>query len=196
MVYRNQIELYFDVAAFSPASTSADTKQGQNATIRLSYVADQNTHKPLPLTTEKRFFLQLIRAYLHSLMQHETKVTDLLAFVSTAWPQCLALSEEVHRLDIERITYCDIMSDERLVVKTMLLIPNVETKVNVTFEIGAVIKDMAVEVKLKARAEVAYGEQYREDKMCDFLKTKMGEGASWADAVRDLKGRLAKRGKK
>lgn len=102
----------------------------------------------------------------------------------------------MHRLDIERITHCDILSDERLAVKTMLLIPNVETKVNITFEIGAVVKDMAFEVKLKARADVAYGEQYREDKMRDFLKAKMSEGASWADAVRELKARLAKRGRK
>lgn len=197
MVHRNQLEIFFDVAAFGPSAS----KGSHNARISLSYTADQNVHKPQPLTTEKRFFLQLLRAHLHSLTQHETTVRDLLEFISASWAQCLALAEEVHRLDLERITHCDILSDERLAVKSMLLIPSVATKVYITFEIGAAAKASTVEVKLNARAEVAYGEQYREDKMRDFLKTRIGEGMSagkstWADAVRELGKKLTQRGKK
>lgn len=146
-----------------------------------------------------------MRAHLHSITQHETTAQDLLHFISTIWTQCLAVSEEIHRLDLSHITVCDILSDERLAVRSMMLIPNAMTKVNVVFEIGAGVKEMGVEVKLKARAEVVYGEGYREDKMREFLRGRVGEGVgnggqkgkgSWADAVRELRRRLVQRGRK
>lgn len=199
MVYRGQLELFFDLAAFLPAAHSS-RGASDNAPISLTYVADADAPKSLPLTTQKRFFLQLMRAHLQSIDQHQTNARDLLAFVSESWTKALALSEEIRCLDMEGITHCDILSDERLAVQAMLLVPTAESKVNIFFEVGAAVTGMAMEIRLKARAQVAYGVQYNEDKLRDFVKNRMGENSadgagSWAHAVRELKKRLIARGK-
>lgn len=200
LAYRRQLQIFFNVASFLPAAAATTTKH-ENSPISLIYVGDADVQKPKPLTTEKRFFLQLMRAHLQCLVQHQTEVKDLLRFVHEGWDKALEVSEEVSRLDAEFITNCSILSDERLGVKTTMLLPVLKTKVHVVFEIGAVGKGGEVEMGLTVKAEVVYGEKYKEDRMGDFLMSKVGRGGQdarvrWVDAVRDLKKRLIQQGKK
>ena len=200
MIYQDQLELHFDVVSFLPAFSSFAHFPKEGSPISLSFVGDSKDYRPQTLTTEKRFFLQLMRAHLQCLQQSKLHVKDLLYFASSGWTQALAVAEEIRRLNLESITECSILGDERLGAKCMMLLPGVKTKVNVCFEVGAVAKEMEVTVKLKTRAEVVYGEEYREDKMKDFLQSRIGEGVNgsgnWADAVRQLKKKLVAQGKK
>ena len=200
MAYHRQLQIFFNFASFLPAAAAATSKL-ENSPISLIYIGDTDQQHPKPLTTEKRFFLQLMRAHLQCLVQHQTGVKDLLRFVREGWDKALEVSEEVSKLDVEFITNCSILSDERLGVKAVMLLPSLKTKINVRFEIGAVGKGGEVEMGLTVKAEVVYGEKYKEDRMGDFLMSKVGRGSvdtrvRWVDVVRDLKKRLIMQGKK
>jgi len=84
-----------------------------------------------------------------------------------------------------------------------MLLPSLQTKVNVCFEVGVGIGTGGIEASVGARAEVDYGEKYKEDKMGDFLGQFVGDDVKgidkmgcWANAVGDLAGRLKARGRK
>ena len=60
-----------------------------------------------------------------------------------------------------------------------------------------------IEASVSAKAEVVYGEKYKEDKMGEFLRQFVGDDVKeidemgcWANAVGDLAGRLKARGRK
>jgi len=200
MTYRSQLRLFFDTAAFAQDSARSPGKR-DNKPISLTYIADADEHRPSPLTTEKRFFLQLMRVQLQCLVQRETKIKDLLAFVSKGWDSASDVSETLRRLAIENMVETSILSDERLGVKTVLLLPKVQTKVHLSFEIAASTGSEDKGLRLKTAVDVAgkvvYGEQYKEGKMGEFLKARVGEGMQGAEgAVRDLKARLVATGRK
>lgn len=197
MVYDQQLQLFFDVASFLPFAGSI--AKPENAPISLTYVGDTADRHPLPLTTEKRFFLQLMRAHLQCLSQHQTDVKELLSFVSTGWSSALAVVDEIRQLNRTCITNCSILSDERLEVKAMMLLPELRTKVTIGFEVGAAAEAKGVKCRITPRVDVAYGEPFKCNKMAEFLREKVvkdvGTG-SWARTFKDLKSRLLVRGKK
>ena len=197
MTHVNDLELYFQPSAFA---TSASTS---NKSISLAYVGDSATPHPRSLTTSKRFFLQLIRAHLHSLPQSQTRVSSLLHLIKNAWATALAVAEGIRWLEHDYITEELILSDERMGISANLLLPTLQTKVKVTFELGVSLGKEGVETEVSVRAEVVYGEKYGEEKMSAFLRDFCGTQVKsidgmviWADAMQDLTARLKKTGRK
>lgn len=197
MTHVNDLELYFQPSAFA---TDGNTPNGS---ISLAYIGDTATPHPRPLTTSKRFFLQLIRAHLHCITQSHTRVSSLLTLVKNAWAAALAVAEGIRWLEHNHITEEFILSDERMGVSANMLLPSLQTKVRVTFEVAVIIGKEGVESDVSTRAEVVYGEKYGEEKMGAFLRDFCGsevkeiEGmAVWADAMLDLSARLKKTGRK
>ncbi|ORY02486.1 Spc7 kinetochore protein-domain-containing protein [Clohesyomyces aquaticus] len=197
MTHLSDLELYFQPAAFATGENTP------NGSISLTYVGDSATPHPRPLTTSKRFFLQLIRAHLHCIPQSQTGIAELLALVKKGWATALAVAEGVRWLEHSCITDEFILSDERMAISANLLLPVLQTKVKVTFDIAVSLSLQGVDTQVGAKAEVVYGEKYSEDKMGAFLRDFCGsevkeeEGMMvWADAVVDLAERLRQRGRK
>jgi kinetochore protein Spc7/SPC105 len=172
----------------------------------LSYVGDEerlSNPKPRVLSTTKRFFLQLLRAHLHSIAQCQTPISSLLQVISSGWNMALSVSEAVRVLNLSCMTNEVILSDERMAVDTMLLLPTLQTKVRARFEVAATAVENTLESNVKVDATVVYGERYDEAKMGEFLTTFAGarigkiEGmGKWAEGVEDLRVRLIRRGRK
>ncbi|KAF1810355.1 Spc7-domain-containing protein [Eremomyces bilateralis CBS 781.70] len=198
MTYKSELELFLHPAAF--LGGMEDPMAG-NQPISLGYIGDNHAlRKPQPLTTSKRFFLQLLQAHLHSIPQYQTSVPDLLRTVSSGWDCADSVANAVRLLRQLCITEEAILSDERLSIKVNMVLPNLQTKVRPVIVITAHISDGHVEVFSDVTASVVYGEKYDESKMGEFLKVHMGSrldaGSSWAESVLDLKRRLIKRGRK
>lgn len=171
--------------------------------ISLTYIADVHEYHPQPLTTEKRFFLQIMRAQLQCLPQSRTRTKDLLGFVSGIWEEALRITEEARILGISYITDATILSDEAMHVRSVVLLRDMRTKVDVGFQVMMSGMENAVERRVIVRpcAKVLYGEELKEKKMTEFLDQKTEGGTSvavgsWAAAVRELEEKLIARGKK
>lgn len=197
MAYLSDLELYFQPSAFA---TGTD---GPNASISLSYIGDSAAPHPRPLTTSKRFFLQMIRAQLHCIPQSQTRINELLQLIKQGWASALAVAEGVRWLEHSHITEESILSDERMAISSNMLLPSLQTKVKVTFEVGVSLGLGAVETEVNAKAELIYGEKYSEEKMGAFLRDYCGkvvkeekDMAVWAEAVQDLSSRLKATGRK
>jgi len=202
MVYRSQLELSFDIAAFASKKHENNRTIVENVPIRLSWIDD--THDPMArsllLATPKRFYLQLMQAHLQSIQQQQTTAKDLLTFISSTWSEASSLCSEIAHLDTAAITHCEILNDQRLAVRTMLLVPTASARVNLTFEVGAVVSGMKVAVKLTTKAASVYGQHYRDERLRDFLKTRIGENmaggaGNWVGAVRELRQKLIAQGR-
>jgi kinetochore protein Spc7/SPC105 len=96
-----------------------------------------------------------------------------------------------------------ILSDERMAVDTVLLLPTLQTKVRARFEIAATPVGDLLESNVKVEAKVVYGERYDEAKMGEFLTTfaggaigKIEDMGRWAEGAEDLRVRLIRRGRK
>ena len=199
MTHLSDLELYFQPSCFA---TNANPPT-PNGSISLAYVGDSAQPHPRPLTTSKRFFLQLIRAQLHCLPQAQTSVAQVLALVKNGWAAACAVAEGVRWLDLAYVTDESILSDERMGVTADMLLPTVQTKVRVHFEIGVAIAQGEVETEVGIKAEVVYGEKYGEEKMGAFLREFCGgvvrgerDMTVWADGMVDLAQRLKKTGRK
>jgi kinetochore protein Spc7/SPC105 len=197
MTHLNDLELYFQPSAFT---TGGNTP---NLSISLAYVGDSATPHPRPLTTSKRFFLQLIRAHLHCIPQSQTHISDLLTVVRNGWAMALAVADGVRWLEHNYITEEFILSDERMGISANMLLPTLQTKVKVTFEVGVSLASDGVQTDVTTRAEIVYGEKYGEEKMGAFLRDfcgsevkKIDDMAVWADGMCDLAARLRKTGRK
>ncbi|KAL5113896.1 hypothetical protein ACEQ8H_008217 [Pleosporales sp. CAS-2024a] len=197
MTHLNDLELYFQPSAFLTGGNTA------NQSISLAYVGDSATPHPRPLTTCKRFFLQLIRAQLHCIPQSQTRISDLLMMVKSGWATALAVGDGVRWLEHNFITEESILSDERIAICANMLLPTLQTKIRVTFEVSVGLKGDSVQAEVSPRAEVVYGEKYGEEKMSAFLRDfcgteikKIDQMVIWADGVSDLAMRLKKTGRK
>ena len=197
MTHMNDLQLRFQPHAFATGSDTA------NESISLTYIGDSASPHPRPLTTSKRFFHQMIQNYLHSISQSQTRVAELLSLVKSSWSAALAVAEGVRWLDCNFITDEYILSDERMVLSANMLLPALQTKVRVTFELGVHISPGGIDTQVDAKADLVYGEKYSEEKMAAFLKDFCGtqvkeakDMAIWADAVLDLAARLRSTGRK
>ena len=199
MTHLSDLELYFQPQCFATNSTTPTP----NGSISLAYIGDSAQPHPRPLTTSKRFFLQLIRAQLHCIPQSQTSIAQVLALVKKGWTTALAVAEGVRWLEHNYVTDECILSDERMGVRADMLLPALQTKVRVNFEIGVALKEGDVETEVDVKAEVVYGEKYGEEKMGAFLRDFCGgavkeerDMTAWADAMLDLAQRLRKTGRK
>ena len=203
MTYRSTLQLYFNPAAFlsatstTPAVSRSPSKQAvANAPISLTYVADNE-----PLTTEKRFFLQLLRAQLHMIDQSCTSARSLLSFISNGWDTADAVAETVRKLQLEHPVEVKILSDENMRVEVSMLLAALQTKVALGFEVQACVTedgpDMKLELGTATSGKIVYGEQFKEAGMGEFLEQRLGKAMDGAEtAVRELKLRMEKRARK
>ena len=195
MTYRSTLELYFHPSAFNTTNESQE-----NAPISLIYIADSHEHHPSPLTTEKRFFLQIIRAQLQCLQQSTTEIPTLLHFVSESWASACAITEEHRLLNTQFITNSSILSDEKVAIRATVFLQAMATKVVITSEVNVKSKDGVEALKMKtvANARVVYGEALKEKEMSKFLEKGIAgrDGRRWVEAIMDLEERLKARGKK
>ncbi|KAL1625104.1 hypothetical protein SLS56_007531 [Neofusicoccum ribis] len=200
MSYRSDLQLFFHPSAFAPHALD---EKSPNATISLTYIGDSKPTNATPLTTTKRFFLQVLRANLHCLPQATTSIRSMLMHVARGWDVALAVAENVRRLSLAQITDECILSDERMAVNTNMLLPSVQSKVRCVFEVGVTVNGVEdLKTDVTTSAKVIYGEQYKEGKMAEFLGQFVGtavavdKSTAWGDAVTDLRDRLVARGKK
>ncbi|GKT41760.1 kinetochore protein spc7 [Colletotrichum spaethianum] len=196
MTYRREIELVFDTASF---------QRGQkNSRIDLWYIAANRETNPAPSTPEMDFFLQCIRDHIRGLPQSRTKIADLLHMVRAAWDKANCTSNHIRLLNITFPTAVARTSDSSVAVKSSLLLPQIETKVQIALEIRGSSRPDGIEFTLHPEAQVVYGEHFNTGKMGEFLTTHLGdkilsqeEGApSWSGVVVDLHERLLARGRK
>ncbi|OHW90727.1 Spc7 kinetochore protein [Colletotrichum incanum] len=196
MTYRREIELVFDMASF---------QRGQkNSRIDLWYIAANRETNPASSTPEKDFFLQCIRDHIRGLPQSRTKIADLLQMVRAAWDKANCTSNHIRQLNITFPTAVARISDSSVAVKSSLLLPPIETKVEIALEIRGLSRPDGIEFTLHPEAKVVYGEHFNTGKMGEFLTTHLGDkalsqeegAASWSGVVVDLHERLLARGRK
>ena len=196
MTYKNTLQLYFNTTSFKiTSSTQAQTPT--NSPISLTHIT------PASLTTEKRFFLQLMRAQLQCLDQNTISVKQLLDFVQRGWDAASLVAEQVRCLTLEQLVNVSILSDERLAIDVCILLPKVETKVKVGLRLTATLsdpeaEDLDIKHDIDVEAQVVYGEPYNEKNMSEFVgKRVRGQGSEgWDATVRELKTRLVATGRK
>ena len=199
MTFNRTLQLFFTPASFQP--NDIPSAVNENSPISLTYIADAHEYHPQTLTTEKRFFLQIMRAQLQCLQQSQTRVKDLLSFVSSSWETASTIAEEARMLGVAYITEPTITSDEVMAVRSNILLQAMRTKVEVVFEVKVRSGDgvAVLGVSVTSNARVCYGEGLKEKKMAEFLESKV-KGAKgcgvWVKAVGELEDRLLARGKK
>lgn len=201
MTYKRTIQLFFAPSSFSSVSPLQPHKrkvapEAESSPISLTYIADAVKYHPIPLTTEKRFFLQIIRAQLQCLNQAHTRINDLLSLISFSWEKCTTIADEVRFLEGHYITEPIIQSDEAMSVKVTILLRDMKTKVDLAFLVEVMPREMDLNVAVKVKAKVIYGETLKEGKMVEFLEERIAKEGDWAKAVRELEGRLVRRGRK
>ncbi|KAI9712139.1 MAG: hypothetical protein M1812_006977 [Candelaria pacifica] len=205
MIYRDQIQLFFDVASFQPNNSFGKAEKKENSPISLTYIADSNEFHAEPLSTEKRFFLQNMRAQLQCMRQGGTRVKDLLMFVSDNWAKACVVAEEIRCLDVSQMTDSVILSDEVLNAKSALFLPTLKSKVEISFLISISSSATALSISAAPQARVVYGERFNEQKMREFLACHINEridgkedngSGNWSKAVIELRGKLLSKGKK
>ncbi|KAL8816631.1 MAG: hypothetical protein Q9223_004390 [Gallowayella weberi] len=203
MTYKDSLQLYFTPSSFLLPTSSCPTPDQENSPISLTYIADAHEHHPKPLTTEKRFFLQIIRAQLQCLSQAATSTPDLLGFVSRNWDVALTIAEEVNCLSTGYISETSIVSDECMDVKAVVLLRAMKTKLEVGFQVqarGGEGVEEGLEVAVRSFVRVVYGEGLKEGRMREWVdgKLKEEEGArgSWGRCVERLEEKLRERGRK
>ncbi|KAI4283609.1 MAG: hypothetical protein L6R35_005106, partial [Caloplaca aegaea] len=136
MTYKDTLQLYFVPGSFINPGSSASVL-AENSPVSLTYIADSHDLHPRPLTTEKRFFLQIIRAQLQCLQQSQVLTSDLLSFITRNWEAAVTIAEEVRALGTGYITEATIESDEVLAVKATVLLQATRTKLEVAFQVQA-----------------------------------------------------------
>lgn len=197
MTYKRTLQLFFTPASF--------VANADNSPISLTYIADAHEYHPQLLTTERRFFLQIMRVQLQCLQQSRTSVKDLLNFVSSNWQKVCAIVEEARILGVSYITESTITSDEVMAVHSILLLRSMRTKIDVSFEVKVQNGEglAALDVAVKSNAKVVYGEGLKENKMTGFLEQRVAEKnlldrerGLWARAVAELEEKLLSKGKK
>lgn len=203
MTYRKEIELVFDASSFQ--SSNSDARQASNSRIDLWYIAANSELNPLPLTPEKEFFLQSIRDHIRGLPQAQTQVKYLLAAVRKAWNKANAAGENIRLLRIGCPMEIEKTSDNSILVKSMLLIAPLTTKIEIAFHLTSHSRENSIDIEVSPSATVVYGERFNEPKMKEFLLNRCGDNveetgqtskASWGSAVTELGERLLARGRK
>ena len=200
VTYKKAIQLHFSPSAFQ-SETAKKAPKKENAAISLTYIADANEYHPQPLTTEKRFFLQIIRAQLQCLQQSRTSPQHLLSFVSKSWNSAMNIAEEAKVLDVGYLTESVIKADEVIAISSLIYLPAMQTKVETNFEVKVVSGQGidSLDMSVNPSVRVCYGETLNESKMSEFLVSRVkgveGYGV-WVQATRELEDKLIARGRK
>ncbi|QIW97100.1 hypothetical protein AMS68_002618 [Peltaster fructicola] len=188
MSYKTQLELFFHPLAFHKVSNQQPTA---NAPIGLKCISKE------PLCTIQRFFVQLLQAHLHSIVQQSTQIADMLTLVASTWDIALQLIETERLLAIEGPVEIRIQNDECLIIDSTLLLPAVRTKLRASFKVQIAFEDSQCETLHEPAVVVVYGQAYNEKSMSEFLRSHTESGfESWSSAVQQLRRKLVQQGPK
>ncbi|KAK3397811.1 hypothetical protein B0T20DRAFT_232446 [Sordaria brevicollis] len=174
MTYKREIELAFDLVSFKQQN-----KQGH--VIEIRYIANKRERDVIPLTTERKFFLECISNHLQGLSSPSSSlsVNRLLSIISDAWDKADAAAEQIRLLNLTFPTKATRTSDTTLDVRSSVLLTPLQTRVEVCLALQKTSSksnsDDTFEVKVTPDAQVIYGEQFTKSKMNDFLKNKLGK---------------------
>lgn len=189
MTYKSQLELFFHPNAF--AAPDETSHPAVNAPIGLSHTMDHN------LPTTYRFFLLLLSAYLQTIVQATTNISDVLALVSSTWNCASQIGEIVRLLAIEGVVKATIVNDECLSIESLLLLPLVQTKVSATFNISIDLDTGECNPATEVHVRVVYGQAYNEKNMTESLNKSVDTGLqSWPFAIQKLRTKLVETGPK
>ncbi|KAI1392821.1 Spc7-domain-containing protein [Hypoxylon trugodes] len=197
MTYKKEIELVFDAAAFKGLKPT-------NSRIDLWYIAANRELDPKPSTPEKEFFIQCIRDHVRSLVQAQTKLKDLLHMVSAAWEKANRTALNVRMIDTTYRNNTTKTSDSSITIRTIVLLKPLKTRVDIEIALHGQSTPTGVEVTIAPQARIVYGEQFKEDKITEYLTSRIGtrvvtkeeQNVFWVDALVELEERLIARGQK
>lgn len=139
MSYKEELSLFFHPAAFVAKSgrrrsgRSSRSVSGPNAPISLTF-SPKNEDSMVELSTERRFFLQMMRSQLHAfamMPKGSISAKAVLAMVSQGWDMASKVSDEVRLLSMAGITDVSILGDEQLGGNLMLLFEG--SRINIDF---------------------------------------------------------------
>ncbi|NJR31248.1 hypothetical protein HC762_00390 [bacterium] len=209
MRFRSALRLFFHPTAFKPStpghqgrlgSSRSKSESGQSAPISLTYApADGEDTGSANLTTVERFFLQLLQGQLHALAvlpRGSISPRTLLTLVEEGWDLVAKISEEIRRVEIAGITRVSILSDDKLGVNCMLILPS-RSRVDVHFTLTATpTNEGRVPFQITVEAMAKYGSiatllnggkatKVREALNKQAGSKPIGEGG-WAAAIRGL----------
>jgi kinetochore protein Spc7/SPC105 len=154
MRYKDSLRLFFYPSAFQHDPTQQNGERysrGRKLTSDSALSAPVSlTYSPLEadslsnsagLPTEKRFFLQLLQSQLHAfaaMPKGTVSARTVLSTVSKGWKAAQNVSEEIRLLNVAGITNVSILGDEKLSVKTMVLLQG-KARVDIEFSLHAAI---------------------------------------------------------
>lgn len=209
MRYCNALRLFFYPATFQQnpseqkgrrSSRRSKSDSGPSAPISLTYAPAQvDSGTSAELTTEQRFFVQLLQGHLHALAvlpKGSTRIRTLLNIVSEGWDLAVKVSEEIRQLGIAGITKVSILSDEKLGARCMLLLAE-KVRVDVQFTLTVTISSEGnINSKVMVEAVPKYGSisalfagaqasKVREALNKQVSLRTIGDGA-WVAAVKGL----------
>jgi Spc7 kinetochore protein/Knl1 RWD C-terminal domain len=211
MQYRNELRLFFYPAAFHECKRqsngqrgafSAACDAGPSPPISLTYAPIDEDATPLSeITTEQRFFLQLLQGQLHTLAaspRGAASCTTLVTLISQGWDLASKLAEEIRRLNFMGVTFVKIVSDEKLkaqcllcfhpercrldVEVTLTVNPTSDGTISTSLEVEAIPKWGFIDSLLASGGKAS---KVREALNKQSNSKSIGGGA-WADAVRAL----------
>ncbi|KAI0521454.1 hypothetical protein F5B22DRAFT_595049 [Xylaria bambusicola] len=199
MTYERELELVFDVSAFYGDDSS-------NSRISLEYKPANRDGDPGAVSFEKGFFMRCIQNHLRGLDQSQTKVPTMLSLVSAAWKKANRVAANVRLLNCTFPTNITPTSDSSIAIRSTLLLASLETKVEVILELHGQHGRDGLQVSIVPQARVVYGENFKTDKVAEYLATRIGtsvdangeqgEAESWSDVIVELHERLLARGRK
>ncbi|KAH7027679.1 uncharacterized protein B0I36DRAFT_364851 [Microdochium trichocladiopsis] len=198
MTYLKEVELVFDMSALEGRQPAAQ--------VDLWYIAANRELCPIPSTPDREFFLQCIRDYVRSAVQGRTRMSELLPIISRSWDKAIEVSHNLRILNSTFPTTISRTSDSSVLVRTVLLIAPLQTKVEISLDLRGRGTADGLDVTITPTARVVYGEHFKVDKVSDYLSTNLGTNllsqktadqvGSWSNVVVDLHQRLLARGRK
>ncbi|KAL9621140.1 MAG: hypothetical protein Q9160_004391 [Pyrenula sp. 1 TL-2023] len=176
MRYKEELRLFFYPKAFvTPAEQAAGPGRRKSshssssetaAPISLTYVPPPSTIDDVPpttardLPTEKRFLLQFLQSHvqaLASMPRGTVSAAKLLSAVARGWDLAGSISEEARLLELVGMGEVNILGDEVLGVRSVLVLPGRKGRVDVDFRLAVGVAsrdDKAVEVEVGVGVDV------------------------------------------
>jgi Spc7 kinetochore protein/Knl1 RWD C-terminal domain len=207
MQYRNALRLFFYPVVFQEPKPqngqrnawAAACDAGPSPPISLTYAPiDEDATTSSELTTEQRFFLQLLQGQVQTLAaspRGTASCNTLVTLVSQGWDLASKVSEEIRRLEMIGITFVKILSDEKFKVQCLLVFHPERSWLYVEFTLTATpTSDGSISTSLQVEALPKWGfvegllagggkaSKVREALNKQANSKSIGGGA-WADAV-------------
>lgn len=189
MTYRKEIELVFDVAALESSELTSQ--------IDL-HAIDKDSESTF--SHDKTFFVASIRDRIRALPQGTT-IAQMLRMVSAAWDKAGLIFAEIRKVNIIFPTKVTSTSDTNMCISTSIMLPPLETRVEVDFALSRLVGEEGVDFGIASQARVVYGETFNVGKIEEYMATRIGNklGAleeEWVDVLTELRERLIVRGRK